>query len=89
VGPIKDEKSKVYYVIGSMLSTDGTNSLLMNSPVWTGIFELEFGMDSSTTCAMMIRVGCRELGRGRERTKAHPEKQHPVPVFLIEFGPLG
>jgi hypothetical protein len=53
---MKDEKSKVYYVIGSILSTDGTNSLLMNSPVWTGIFELEFGMNSSTTCAMMIRV---------------------------------
>jgi hypothetical protein len=55
---IRYEKSRVDYVIGSMpLSTDGTNSLLMNSPVWTRILELEldFGMDSSTTCAMVIR----------------------------------
>ena len=58
-GTNKGREIKVNYVIGSMLSTDGTNSLLMNSPVWTGIFEFEFGMDSSTTCAMMIRVGCR------------------------------
>ena len=44
---------KLHDLIGSTLSTDGTNSLLMNSPVWTGIFELDLGIDSSTTFAMV------------------------------------
>jgi hypothetical protein len=43
-------------LIGSMLSTDGTKSLLMNSPVWTRIFELDLGTDSSTTFAMVAQV---------------------------------
>lgn len=42
-------------LIGSRLSTDGTNSLLMNSPVWTGIFELDLGMGSSTMFAMVAQ----------------------------------
>ena len=40
-------------MIGSRLSTDGTNSLLMNKPVLTGIFELFFGIDNSTRLAMI------------------------------------
>ena len=74
----------MYYVIGSMLSTDCTNSLLMNSPVWTGIFELEFGMDSSTTCAMMIRVGCRS-----REPKHTLRRSIQYPVFLIGFDARG
>lgn len=77
---MKDEKSRVYYVIGSMLSTEGTNSLLINSPVWTGILELDFGMDSSTTCAMMIRVG---VGRIEAHTLGSSIR---YPSILIGFG---
>ena len=46
----------MHYVIGSRLSTDGTNPLLINSLVLTRIFELDFGTDSSTTCAMVVEV---------------------------------
>jgi hypothetical protein len=49
-GDVVDQKG--VDLIGSRLSTDGTNSLLMNSPVWTGIFELDLGTGSSTTLAM-------------------------------------
>lgn len=41
------------YLIGSRLSTDGTNSLLMNRPVWTEIFELDLGTANSTIFAMV------------------------------------
>ena len=46
----------MHYVIGSRLSTDGTNSLLINSLVLIRIFELDFGTGSSTTCDMVIQV---------------------------------
>ena len=62
---------KLLNLIGSTLSTDGTNSLLMNSPVWTRIFELDLGMDSSTTFAMVPVV---------ERIEKHPQEVTPLSI---------
>lgn len=59
---------KLYDLMGSTLSTDGTNSLLMNNPDWTWTFELELGTDNSTTFAMVTYVPVVE------RIGEHPKR---------------
>ena len=75
-GDIIDEEG--VDLIGSRLSTDGTNSLLMKSPVWTGIFEWDFGTGSSTTFAMaQVLVG------GLKSTSAFVPGSYRAEIFDI------
>jgi hypothetical protein len=64
---------KQYDLMGSTLSTDGTNSLLMNNPDCTRTFELELGTDSSTTFAMVTQV---------ERIEEYPRSSIRYPSIL-------
>ena len=55
---VRGDQDEGQYLIRSRLSTDGTNSLLINKPVLTEIFELDLGTDNSSTLAMIKLTKC-------------------------------